>query len=424
MVFQPPPHLLYQFPVSLLFLFIVFLGYDHVLRPPEGRGRYFRVIPLVCQFVRSGGELLFRRKPAKISTMDEQREQVLTQIKLGKREKTAIVIVLVVVALLFLYVVRHILPPFIWGIVAAYVLNPLVNWISLKTKVRRGYIVMIMALALVFGLGWVIVNVTAAAISEVQDMQEHWPEILASVEKDFFGNSQPTLFGFTVTATSISDAVARQVGDVPRGALTALHWTVDLLGKLLIFFVTFFLLLLDGKKLSLQVRKLIPLAYMNEIVDLGHRINRTLGAYIRGQLLVFVLMSLVTWIAIGPILHLRYAVVLSLATGVLEWFPIIGPIAAGAIAVTVGLFQPNVFDWNPWVFCGVIALVYTVLRYLEDYLVIPNVIGRAVHLHPLIVIFALFSGGSIAGILGMMTAVPVAAVIKLVLEYIYSKLTT
>ncbi|MBI2865115.1 MAG: AI-2E family transporter [Chloroflexi bacterium] len=354
--------------------------------------------------------------------MDEQNEQALTQIRFGKRTKIAVIVVLGIATIIFLIYVRHILPAFIWGIAAAYVLNPLVNWLSLRTRVRRGLVVLTMALALALGLGWVIVNVTGAAVSEVQDLRTNWPSIVESLEKNLFGEAPPTLFGYTVTAKAINDAMARQVGDFPRGAVTAVRWTIDLFGKLLIFFVTTFLLLLDAKKVSIGFKKLIPLPYRDEILALGHQINGTLGDYIRGQLLLFIIMSAVTWMVIGPILQVRYAVVISIATGVLEWFPIIGPITAGAIAVTVGVLQPNVFGWHPWVFGGAIAIVYTILRHLEDYLVIPNVIGRVIHLHPLVIIFALFSGGAIAGILGMFIAVPAAAVIKILGEYTYRKL--
>jgi predicted PurR-regulated permease PerM len=106
----------------------------------------------------------------------------------------------------------------------------------------------------------------------------------------------------------------------------------------------------------------------------------------------------------------------------LELFPVVGPVLAGTIAVTVGLFQPNVFGWEPAVYGLVIAGMYTLLRYTEDYLVIPNVIGRVVHLHPLVVLFALLAGATLGGVLGMFIAVPTCAMLKVILSYIHCKL--
>jgi len=115
-------------------------------------------------------------------------------------------------------------------------------------------------------------------------------------------------------------------------------------------------------------------------------------------------------------------VLLGVMTGVLETIPFVGPITAGAIACLVALGHPNPFGWEQVAYVAVVALMYTVLRHAEDYLVIPTVIGRAVRLHPAIVIFALLSGGAVFGLLGIVLAVPVAATLRLVLIYVRAKL--
>src|SRR5439155_993953 len=94
------------------------------------------------------------------------------------------------------------------------------------------------------------------------------------------------------------------------------------------------------------------------------------------------------------ILGIPYSVLLGIMTGVLETIPFVGPITAGAIACLVALGHPNPFGWSQIAYVAVVAIMYTVLRHAEDYLVIPAVIGRAVRLHPAIVIFALLSGGA------------------------------
>ena len=76
------------------------------------------------------------------------------------------------------------------------------------------------------------------------------------------------------------------------------------------------------------------------------------------------------------------------------------------------------------VYAVIVALMYTVLRHIEDYLIIPNVVGRYVQLNPVLTLFAILSGGALFGISGMLLAIPTAAILRIVLSYLYVKLTT
>jgi predicted PurR-regulated permease PerM len=109
-------------------------------------------------------------------------------------------------------------------------------------------------------------------------------------------------------------------------------------------------------------------------------------------------------------------------TGVLEVIPIVGPITAGAIACLVALGHPAPWGLTQIWYVAIVAIMYTILRHAEDYLVIPTVIGRAVRLHPAIVIFSLLTGGAVFGLLGIILAVPVAATMRVVLIYVGAKL--
>jgi predicted PurR-regulated permease PerM len=103
----------------------------------------------------------------------------------------------------------------------------------------------------------------------------------------------------------------------------------------------------------------------------------------------------------------------AILTGILEIIPVVGPITAGAIAATIGFSQGGASQ------AAAIAIVYFVLRQVEDQLVMPIVVGRAVHIHPLVTIFAVLVGEKIAGVLGMILAVPIAATLKVILDYAY-----
>ena len=118
---------------------------------------------------------------------------------------------------------------------------------------------------------------------------------------------------------------------------------------------------------------------------LGH-IHEVLGRWLRGQLLLVALVSIVVYVILGPILHLRYALAIGILTGVLEVIPLIGPVVAAAIAATDAFAQSGTQT------AIVVIVIYVVLRQVEDQLVMPVVIGRAVHLHPVVTIFAVLVG--------------------------------
>lgn len=122
-------------------------------------------------------------------------------------------------------------------------------------------------------------------------------------------------------------------------------------------------------------------------------------------------------------LDVDYALSVAVATGFLELIPLIGPWTAGAIAVTIALFQETTpFGWSNPALALAVGVTYFALRQLEDAFVIPLVIGRIVHLHPLLVIFVLVIGTTLGGVLGLILAVPVAAVLKIVVSFFYAKL--
>jgi predicted PurR-regulated permease PerM len=191
---------------------------------------------------------------------------------------------------------------------------------------------------------------------------------------------------------------------------------------LLVFLVVTFYLLVQAEQIIERMYSLIPLPYRQEVRELGRSIDRVLGAYIRSQALLIVLMAVLTYIPLS-ILNVKYALVLAIATGFLEIIPFVGPYTAASAAMTVALLQGTTpFGWPVWLLVVVIGVIYLVLRQMEDHLIIPNLVGHIVELHPVIVIFSILAGGALAGGLGLLLAVPVAATIRIILTYLYSKL--
>jgi hypothetical protein len=129
------------------------------------------------------------------------------------------------------------------------------------------------------------------------------------------------------------------------------------------------------------------------------------------------LVSVVFYVILGPILHVPFALMLGILSGVLEIIPLVGPVIAAALAGTV------TFATHGTNTTLVVLAAYFVVRQIEDQVVMPLVIGRAVHLHPVITIFAVLVGLSTWGILGGLLGVPVAAAINVTLHVLYPEET-
>jgi predicted PurR-regulated permease PerM len=140
------------------------------------------------------------------------------------------------------------------------------------------------------------------------------------------------------------------------------------------------------------------------------RIHVVVGQWLRGQLVLIVSVAVIVTIVLGPILHIPNALALGVMTGVLEVITFIGPIIAGTVVGIVALSSGG-----PTLALTAVVFLF-VLRQIEDVVIMPAVLGRAVHLHPLVALFAVVVGSTAFGIIGTFLALPVAAAIGVALH--------
>ena len=326
---------------------------------------------------------------------------------------------LVIAALVgLLWVARGVLPPFIVALILAYVLSPLVDEIARRTGVRRALAalgVFFAVVAVTMVLAWLV---GARLGAELRDISREGPSIVESVIDDLTGGRSIDLLGQTISSRELGrrvDIALRDELGTPSQAIQAVRLAFELLLAIVLVFLSLAYMLIDGYSFFHYVLRFEPLEQRTHIEFLSAEIHRVLGRYLRGQLLLIVLMSLVTFVILEWLFRLPYALWMGILTGILEIIPLIGPITAGAIACTIGFSQGGASE------AAGLAITYFVLRQVEDQLVMPIVVGRAVHVHPLVTIFAVLTGEKIGGVLGMIIAVPIAAAIKVVLDYAYPR---
>jgi predicted PurR-regulated permease PerM len=328
----------------------------------------------------------------------------------------------VLLALLgLLWVVRDALPPFIVAAVLAYLLSPLADELALRLRIRRAHaalLIFVGVLVLLLGGG---VALDQRLSAELRDVTRQGPNGLENAINQITGGQVLDAFGQEVTSRDLArfiDATIRNEFGTPRQAFQAARLGLDMTLALILALLALAYMLVDGERFWGYLLRFVPTEHRDKVNTLSAQIHRVLGRYLRGQLMLIMLMATVTFLALEWIFHLPYALWIAILTGFLEIIPLIGPVTAGAIACLVGLAQGG-----PGEAAG-LALMYFILRQTEDQLVMPIVVGRAVHVHPLVTIFAVLAGEKIAGVLGMILAVPTAAAIKVVLDYAYPQQAT
>ncbi len=326
---------------------------------------------------------------------------------------------LVVLALLLvvLWAARAVLGPFIVAGGLAYAFSPLVSEAARRTRLPRGAIVGLAYVGLGVGLAALVVATSGRIGTELRALSAAGPDLVASALRQVLGTDTVRVLGTTVSVTDLAAAIRSSIASVAESPGSAIHVAgvvVDVaLQSILVLIVTFYLIV-DGARIRDFTLGLVPVADQPRVAEVMGDIQATLSKWLRGQLLLIVLVAVVVYVFLGPILHVPYAVAISILTGFLEVIPLVGPLIAAAIAIVAALAASGP------TLAIVVGVGYVVLRQVEDQLVMPFVIGRAVHLHPVVTIFAVLAGLSIYGVLGGLLGVPVAAAINVVVTDVYT----
>lgn len=350
------------------------------------------------------------------------------EVSLSSRARATVLWVAAILGVLVLAKASHALTPFVWAVITAYILHPLVAMISRRTRIPRQIVTVWLYLIIALVVAILVINLSPQVISQLNSLQQRTiPNVIADVDHWFEERQRLDERFAGIDVSFIEERIqllGRQIAElVGTEAVPLLRSTVAVLLEAFIYLIASFYLIVYGDRFVEAIRGALNHRYHREFDRLLLEINSTMGNYLRGQALLVVIMSTVSYAALR-ILDVDYALSIAIATGFLELVPIIGPWTAGTLAVSIAFFQDTApFGWSNGTLALVVGIVYFALRQLEDAFVIPLVIGRIVHLHPLLVIFVLVVGTSIGGPLGLILAVPVAAVIKIIASYFHAKVT-
>ena len=325
--------------------------------------------------------------------------------------------VLVAVVLVVAWVGRAVLGPFIVAAVIAYAFSPLVSAGQRRLGWPRPLIVALGYVVALIALGGAIYFLAGQAVSELEMLTRGGSSALAETLRQLIGSDTIALGTQTISVTTlaiqIQDSLTHLLG--PGDALHIARSIGEAVLQSVLALIAGFYFLVDGGRFRDVTVLLFPVAYRARTVALLAEIHAVLGRWLRGQLFLVVLVAAVVYVILGPILHLRYALAIGILTGVLEVIPLVGPIIAAGIAGIDAVAQGGLST------AALVIVIYIVLRQVEDQVVMPVVIGRAVHLHPIVTIFAVLIGLEVYGILGGLLGVPAAAAINVIFTTLYPR---
>jgi len=336
------------------------------------------------------------------------------------RLKSVFFIATGILVLWFLYIERAILTPFILAAIFAYIFNPIVNFFSHKLKLPRTLSVLIIYLVIISIVVLSGITLSKRVMEESSELGGQATAITKTAKTQI--NSLPDF-----ARPTVNDAL-KTFENTKTFSYTSIFSVFPkafsgIIGLIIFFFAAFYFLK-EGGDMFEKALTFVPKGYKVELEILIRRINSVLGKYLRGQVFLVFFVAAVLFIFL-TILGVKFSLILAVFSGFAEIVPIIGPIVAVSVAVIVAFFGGTAnFGLSPVQLIIWVVIVYTLVRQVQDYFITPHVMGKITELHPLIILFAVMAGEHVAGILGLILAVPIAAIVKIMFEYSLDKINT
>ncbi|MEK7642899.1 MAG: AI-2E family transporter [Patescibacteria group bacterium] len=312
-------------------------------------------------------------------------------------------LLLMVVGLGFLYAIRDIVLIILVSVVIASSVEPLVRGLT-RWKIPRVLGVLLIYLGGIFG----ILSIFYFLIPPLaNDFRSFFAQLPTLVEKAFeqLQDKFPAL-PFDLIAPTFHDLALRvnsMVGGAVGGVFSATAGIVSSVFAFVFIFVISFYLAVQEDGIANVLRIVTPKEHETYVLSLWTRSQRKIGRWLQGQMLLGVIIGVLVFIAL-TILQVRYAFLLAVLSAVFEVIPYFGPIMAAIPAIVVASIQQPLLGL-------LVAGIYFIVQQMENHLIYPQVVRKTVGVPPLLAIIALMIGGKLAGVLGIIIAVPLAVIL-------------
>jgi predicted PurR-regulated permease PerM len=319
---------------------------------------------------------------------------------------------------------QDVIPPLVIACLVAYVLVPVVNFITARTRLPRGLVTAALYF-LSFGVVALAISLLAPLLlRQALSFQLDFRRIGTYIETLF---AEPLHLGnLAIDLAQVYDELIATLSDLVQPLATqtmaVLAGVVSIAVELVFIIIVSFYLIKDGPNMGQWVVHWVPLHLRYDFGRLRQELGALWRAFFRSQLLLALTMG-VTVGGLMAILGMKNALILGLLAFFLEFLPSIGHGIWLVIAVPLALFQGSL--WIPiskFGFALIVLGVHMVLQQVDLNFFIPRIVGRHMRLHPMVVIIGIIGGGLLAGVLGVLLAAPTIASAGVLARYVYYKL--
>lgn len=319
---------------------------------------------------------------------------------------TIVKVAVFIFAIAFVYLIRDIVALFFVSLILASIINPLAAWFQAK-KMPRGMAVLLLYLGMLGLIAAILIMLVPAVIIETRDLVSNADAIWAN-----FVSTLGPLRDF-VDSHGLSDDLQQALSGATGGVgatvgnlVATIRGLVTGVVSLIVVMVVAFYLVVSEDGLKRLFRAVAPEPYQPYLVDLFQRIEKSIGGWVRGQLILSLIMAVAVYIGL-KILGVPYALVLALTAGVAESIPYVGPVFAAIPAILIAFTHSPLLGLT-------VAIMYVIIQQTESHILVPKIMSKVTGLHPIVCIFALLIGVKVAGLLGALLAIPVAMMLGIV----------
>jgi len=344
----------------------------------------------------------------------EKKEHMVVELNVSSVAKAAVVILAMIILSYFVYEIRGIIVTVFVAFLLAAALDPLVDLLQ-KWRIPRAVSVLLIYVVM-FGLvGVFITNLIALIAGQVVDIAQNVGQFVANItagsKLPFAAQLKPYFDQFYQTVDLQTAAVQLQ-NALKIVADQLLSISVGLLNLLLVLILTFFMTV-EEAAIQDFFQSLFPSRYSKYISTRLEAVKDQVGYWLRGQLLVSLVCAVATYIGL-VVLGVDYALTLSVIAGIAMVIPVIGRVFAWVIAF------PIVFNQSPLLSLWM-SLYYILLQQVENNVLVPYIMNRAVGLSPIVIMIAMMVGGQYLGILGLVLSIPIATTVAIFVKDYASK---
>ena len=318
------------------------------------------------------------------------------------------------VLVLLLWALGNVMLPFIAGAAVAYFLDPVADRLERMgcTRVWATLIITFVAILAFVAMALILVPTFISQLSGlIAEAPTYSKQFQAFMQEHIPALMEPNS-AVRQTLDSLAEALRARGGQLAHTVITSAFSLIDMLIFIVVVPVVAFYLLLDWDRMVAIIDGWLPREHVETIRTLAREVDVVLAGFVRGQVTVGAILG--TYYAVALMLvGLQFGLVIGMIAGLISFIPYVGAVVGGTLAIGLALFQ----FWNQPLWIGAVAAIFVVGQLVEGNILSPNLVGRSVGLHPVWLMFALSAFGTLFGFVGLLTAVPLAAMIGVFLRF-------